>query len=226
MQDYEGKMNGKGYRFLKVAGDLLVLNLEFILCTALSLTILFFPSLFALVSLCKKEKESYVNPFKDFFIEMKKFMKRGLIYEAIFLPIYALCAYLLYLDYQLIQQGETAFLAWLGLVILIGFLIAITSSLIELPIFYAYFNEEKAWLGYQKAALITRKKVLLVITSWMIILTFLFIFYMFYPLVFFFGIALCCYILVSLSRSVYERLVIEEEKRKKEEQEEMSNYKS
>lgn len=42
MQDYEGKMNGKGYRFLKVAGDLLVLNLEFILCKALSLTILFF----------------------------------------------------------------------------------------------------------------------------------------------------------------------------------------
>ena len=61
MQDFEDKSNKKGYRFLKVAGDIFVLNLEFLLVSALSLTILFFPSLFALVNLLKSEKEELLE---------------------------------------------------------------------------------------------------------------------------------------------------------------------
>lgn len=217
MQDFDKKTNGKGYRFLKVLGDIFVLNIEFILVTCLSLTVLFFPALFALVELFKNEKTSYVNPFSDYFTLIKKHIKKGLKYWITFLPIYALLAYVLYLDYQLIRANENIMFAWMSLIIIIGILIALTSALIELPLFIAYFDDEKALDCFRKASLIARKKLLLVLSSWMCILSFAFVFYMFYPLIFFFGIGLMVYLVTIMSERIYEQLVREEKARLKEE---------
>ncbi len=213
MQDFEDKSNKKGYRFLKVAGDIFVLNLEFILVSALSLTILFFPSLFALVNLLKNEKESYINPFKDYFLLIKKYIKLGVKYWICFTPIYLVLSYLIYLDYQLIKGNENIMLAWLSLIICFGIVIALTSSIIELPLYITYFDNDKAFDSFQKASLIARKKILLIISSWMIILSFAFIFYMFFPLIFFFGIGLMIYLIVLMSSRVYETLEREEKDR-------------
>ena len=213
MQDFEDKSNKKGYRFLKVAGDIFVLNLEFILISALSLTILFFPSLFALVNLLKNEKESYINPFKDYFLLIKKYIKLGVKYWICFTPIYLVLSYLIYLDYQLIKENENIMLAWLSLIICFGIVIALTSSIIELPLYITYFDNDKAFDSFQKASLIARKKILLIISSWMIILSFAFIFYMFFPLIFFFGIGLMIYLIVLMSSRVYETLEREEKDR-------------
>ena len=213
MQDFEDKSNKKGYRFLKVAGDIFVLNLEFILVSALSLTILFFPSLFALVNLLKSEKGSYINPFKDYFLLIKKYMKLGIKYWICFIPIYLVLSYLIYLDYQLIKGNENIMLAWLSLIICLGIVIALTSSIIELPLYITYFDNDKAFDSFQKASLIARKKILLIISSWMIILSFAFIFYMFFPLIFFFGVALMIYLIVLMSSRVYETLEREEKDR-------------
>lgn len=217
MQDFDKKTNGKSYRFLKVLGDIFVLNIEFILVTCLSLTVLFFPALFALVELFKNEKTSYVNPFSDYFTLIKKHIKKGLKYWITFLPIYALLAYVLYLDYQLIRANENIMFAWMSLIIIIGILIALTSALIELPLFIAYFDDEKALDCFRKASLIARKKLLLVLSSWMCILSFAFVFYMFYPLIFFFGIGLMVYQVTIMSERIYEQLVREEKARLKEE---------
>lgn len=213
MQDFEDKSNKKGYRFLKVAGDIFVLNLEFLLVSALSLTILFFPSLFALVNLLKNEKESYINPFKDYFLLIKKYIKLGVKYWICFTPIYLVLSYLIYLDYQLIKGNENIMLAWLSLIICFGIVIALTSSIIELPLYITYFDNDKAFDSFQKASLIARKKILLIISSWMIILSFAFIFYMFFPLIFFFGIGLMIYLIVLMSSRVYETLEREEKDR-------------
>lgn len=213
MQDFEDKSNKKGYRFLKVAGDIFVLNLEFLLVSALSLTILFFPSLFALVNLLKNEKESYINPFKDYFLLIKKYIKLGVKYWICFTPIYLVLSYLIYLDYQLIKGNENIMLAWLNLIICFGIVIALTSSIIELPLYITYFDNDKAFDSFQKASLIARKKILLIISSWMIILSFAFIFYMFFPLIFFFGIGLMIYLIVLMSSRVYETLEREEKDR-------------
>ena len=213
MQDFEDKSNKKGYRFLKVAGDIFVLNLEFLLVSALSLTILFFPSLFALVNLLKNEKESYINPFKDYFLLIKKYIKLGVKYWICFTPIYLVLSYLIYLDYQLIKGNENIMLAWLSLIICFGIVIALTSSIIELPLYITYFDNDKAFDSFQKASLIARKKILLIISSWMIILSFAFIFYMFFPLIFFFGIGLMIYLIVLMSSRVYEILEREEKDR-------------
>ena len=213
MQDFEDKSNKKGYRFLKVAGDIFVLNSEFLLVSALSLTILFFPSLFALVNLLKNEKESYINPFKDYFLLIKKYIKLGVKYWICFTPIYLVLSYLIYLDYQLIKGNENIMLAWLSLIICFGIVIALTSSIIELPLYITYFDNDKAFDSFQKASLIARKKILLIISSWMIILSFAFIFYMFFPLIFFFGIGLMIYLIVLMSSRVYETLEREEKDR-------------
>ena len=213
MQDFEDKSNKKGYRFLKVTGDIFVLNLEFLLVSALSLTILFFPSLFALVNLLKNEKESYINPFKDYFLLIKKYIKLGVKYWICFTPIYLVLSYLIYLDYQLIKGNENIMLAWLSLIICFGIVIALTSSIIELPLYITYFDNDKAFDSFQKASLIARKKILLIISSWMIILSFAFIFYMFFPLIFFFGIGLMIYLIVLMSSRVYETLEREEKDR-------------
>lgn len=213
MQDFEDKSNKKGYRFLKVAGDIFILNLEFLLVSALSLTILFFPSLFALVNLLKNEKESYINPFKDYFLLIKKYIKLGVKYWICFTPIYLVLSYLIYLDYQLIKGNENIMLAWLSLIICFGIVIALTSSIIELPLYITYFDNDKAFDSFQKASLIARKKILLIISSWMIILSFAFIFYMFFPLIFFFGIGLMIYLIVLMSSRVYETLEREEKDR-------------
>lgn len=213
MQDFEDKSNKKGYRFLKVTGDIFVLNLEFILVSIFSLTILFFPSLFALVNILKDEKESYINPFKDYFLLIKKYIKLGIKYWLCFTPIYLILSYLIYLDYQLIRGNDNIMFAWFSLIICIGIVIALTSSIIELPLYIAYFDNDKAFDSFQKASLIARKKILLIISSWMIILSFAFVFYMFFPLIFFFGIGLMVYLIVLMSSRVYEQLVREEKDR-------------
>ena len=189
------------------------MNLEFLLVSALSLTILFFPSLFALVNLLKNEKESYINPFKDYFLLIKKYIKLGVKYWICFTPIYLVLSYLIYLDYQLIKGNENIMLAWLSLIICFGIVIALTSSIIELPLYITYFDNDKAFDSFQKASLIARKKILLIISSWMIILSFAFIFYMFFPLIFFFGIGLMIYLIVLMSSRVYETLEREEKDR-------------
>lgn len=213
MNNYEKQTNGKGYRFLKVLGDIFILNIEFLIVSILSLTLLFFPALFALVELFVKEKDSYVNPFKDYFFTIKKHLKNGINYWLVFAPIYGICAYLLYIDYQLINANEKIMFAWMSLIIIIGILIAITSALIELPMLIAYFGEDSAINNFRKASLIARKKILLVVSSWMCILSFCFVFYMYYPLVAFFGVGLMVYCVTLISRNVYEKLVYEEKER-------------
>ena len=94
-----------------------------------------------------------------------------------------------------------------------GIVIALTSSIIELPLYITYFDNNKAFDSFQKASLIARKKFLLIISSWMIILSFAFIFYMFFPLIFFFGVALMIYLIVLMSSRVYETLEREEKDR-------------
>ena len=61
MGDFERKMDSKGYRFLKIVADLFVVNFEFLFTVIFSLTFLFFPSLFALIELCKKEKVTFID---------------------------------------------------------------------------------------------------------------------------------------------------------------------
>lgn len=218
MSDYEKKSNNKGYRFLKVTGDIFVLNLEFIFTVILSLTFLFFPALFSLAEVLKNEKHSYANPFRDFFVLIKKHFRKGTIYWLIFLPLYALFSYLLYLDYQLIQNQTQLLFAWGSLILVIGIIIALTSAIMQLVNFVSYFEESSAWTAFQKASLIARKKFLLVLSTWMLVLSFVFIFYMFWPLIFFFGIGLMVYLSVCMSRNVYEKLRREEDERLKKEE--------
>ena len=108
MGDFERKMDSKGYRFLKIVADLFVVNFEFLFTVIFSLTFLFFPSLFALIELCKKEKETYVRPFKDYFELLKQNYSVGWKYWCVFTPIYALCIYSIYLSYQLIQSDSSS----------------------------------------------------------------------------------------------------------------------
>lgn len=132
-------------------------------------------------------------------------------------PLYALLVYVLYLDYQLIHANENVMVAWMSLIIIIGILIALTSTLIKLPLFISYFDDKKTLDCFRKASLIARKKLLLVLSSWMCILSFAFVFYMFYPLISFFGIGLMVYLVTRMSERVYEQLVREEKARLKEE---------
>ena len=61
MSDFERKMDSKGYRILKIIADLFILNFEFMITVIFSLTFLIFPSIFALVETCKREKETKVS---------------------------------------------------------------------------------------------------------------------------------------------------------------------
>ncbi len=140
-------------------------------------------------------------------------MKLGIKYWICFIPIYLVLSYLIYLDYQLIKGNENIMLAWLSLIICLGIVIALTSSIIELPLYITYFDNDKAFDSFQKASLIARKKIILITSSWMIILSFAFIFYMFFPLIFFFGVALMIYLIVLMSSRVYETLEQEEKDR-------------
>ncbi len=226
MPDSDKKFNSKGYRFLKVTGDIFVINLEFILTVCLSLTFLFFPALFSMNELFRKEKTSFVNPFKDFFLLIGKHFKTGWKYWLVFLPIYALFGYFLYLDYQLIRSDDNVTFAWLSLILSIGILLALTSAIIELSLYKAYFDkEESALLSFRKASLIARKKPLLVLSTWLLVLSFAFVFYLFYPLIFFFGIGLLSYLTVLMSSNVYEKLLREEDERIKQEQKEQRKEK-
>lgn len=215
MGDFERKMDSKGYRFLKIVADLFVVNFEFLFTVIFSLTFLLFPSLFALIELCKKEKETYVRPFKDYFELLKQNYSVGWKYWCVFTPIYALCIYSIYLSYQLIQSDSFPIMAWISVIVVVGILIALTSAIIHLALFRAYFGDETPMNGFKKASLIARKKIFLTATIWVTILIFAFVYYLFLPIVLILGFGILGYIIVSLADRFYCKLYREEQDRLK-----------
>ena len=73
MSDFERKMDSKGYRILKIIADLFILNFEFMITVIFSLTFLIFPSIFALVETCKREKETYETNWNKYSFDINRF---------------------------------------------------------------------------------------------------------------------------------------------------------
>ena len=73
MKSFEEKLNSPFYKYSKLAFDLLALNIIFILMSALSLFVLFFPGLISL----HKVMNNFVNnidekTYRTFFQEIKR----------------------------------------------------------------------------------------------------------------------------------------------------------
>ncbi len=220
MGDFEKKMDSKGYRILKTIADLFLVNLEFLFTVVFSLSFLFYPALFALVEFCKKEKETYVRPFKDYFLLVKTHYSVGWKYWCVFTPIYALLGYSIYLSYQLIINSNMSFMAWLSMVIVVGVVLVLTSAIFHLSLFRAYFGDEPALSGFRKASLVARKKIFITATIWVMLACFAFLYYLFLPLILIVGFGYIAYLVVSLADKTYSRLYREEQDRIKNENKE------
>lgn len=217
MSDFERKMDSKGYRILKIIADLFILNFEFMITVIFSLTFLIFPSIFALVETCKREKETYVRPFKDYFLSLKKNYSVGWRYWCVFTPIYGFLGYSIYLSYQLMLNSALPIMAILSMVVVIGILIALTCALIHLALLRSYFEDEKTLMGFKKACLIARKKVFLTLTLFITLAIFAFAYYMFWPIMLVVGYGIIAFIEVSIADRFYSQLYREEQDRIKKE---------
>lgn len=219
MADFEKKMDSKGYRILKTIADLFLVNIEFLFTVVISLSFLFYPALFALVEFCKKEKETYVRPFKDYFQLIRFHYSAGWKYWCVFTPIYAILGYSIYLSYQLIVSSDMSVLAWLSMIIVIGIVLVITSAIFHLSLFRAYFGDEEPLSGFRKASLVARKKIFITATIWVMLACTAFLYYLFLPLILIFGLGYVAFLIVSLADKTYSRLYREEQDRIKSEKE-------
>ena len=80
MKSFEQKLNSPFFKYSKLAFDILVLNIIFILISLLSLFVLFFPGLVSI----HKVMNNFVNnrdlpTYKTYFIEIKKICDHSLL---------------------------------------------------------------------------------------------------------------------------------------------------
>ena len=213
-QDFEKKTNSKAYVVLKMIADTVLLNLIFLLVSALSAFVLFFPALVALTTCMNKMiSYEYYNPFTTFFVELKEqwsFMWR---LEVLGMSILLALGGIGYLYYVYIVNYGYTWVIWLAIGIMSSFVVILLIILMHLLIFNEYFKDDTFFMMIRKSAVIARRKPLI---SFLLFVTFVANMVVTFLLPFlsifitFSGNAI---INLLICRNTYKNLSIEEEKR-------------
>lgn len=213
---FENKLNNKFFMVLKKIGDLIVLNLLFIVTTVLSLGLLFMPGLFSMSEVIR-DIDNFINPF-NYFKLLKKHFKIGLKFDLIFIVLSLASSYLIFINYQTLINNIEPLISLIGLIILVGFVICLITLFLHVIIFRVYFEDENKVIDIiKKSALIARKKIWVTITLWLCFLIVLFISYLYVFLLLIILISLMVYVNHLLAKRTYTTLKQEEEERIKNE---------
>ena len=213
-QDFEKKTNSRVFLFLKRIGDTLVLNLIFVLVSALSAFVLFFPGLVALTTcLNKMINYEYYNPFLSFFEEIKNqwsFMWRLEVLCMVTLAVLGGIGYLYYV--YIVNYGYT-WIIWAAIAIVVSVTIILIIVFLHLLIYNEYFKDDTFFMMIRKSALIARKKPLISLLMFLFLLCDAIATYIIPYISIFISFSLIVILNLLISQNTYKKIYLEEEKR-------------
>ena len=211
---FERRLNNPFFKYSKRFFDLIALNVIFLLVSALSLMVLFFPGLVSLHTIANKMiHDEEENPYKTFFVEIKNqwmFNWRievvGMIVVIITTAIYV--GDIIYKDYIIYD-----WIVWFSLVFTSAVLIVLVTLFINLMLFNSYFKSDTFFMMIRKSALISRTKIFRSILNVLILLSFVVILWIFPYIGILFSFSFYIYIVEAINRKMFTEMLIEEQKR-------------
>jgi len=210
---FERRLDNPFFKYSKRFFDLIALNIIFLLTSALSLLVLFFPGLISLHTVANNmihDKDE--NPYKTFFLEFKRqwmFMWRvellGMALLIIFGGIIA---------GDIIYKDKIAYdlIVWFSLIFCSAVLIVLVTLFINLMIFNSYFKNDTFGMMIKKTALITRKKIFRSILNLLILISFVVVLWIVPYIIPFISFSFFIYIVEAINRKMFTELLLEDQK--------------
>lgn len=208
---FERLLNSKYYRFLRTLLYLLILNIVFCFVSVLSLFVLFFPGLIVLHSLIHKmQDDNEINPFLDFFREIKRQWSFAWRLEVLGMSIILIYGVLIYFYALYITNYQYDWFIFIPIIFLGVLLLVLTSILIELLMYNNYIDDDTFKMMILKSALIARKKFGFTILNLLILLAFVAALFFFPYIIPFISFAFYIYIVEAMNRKTLTKLFHEE----------------
>ena len=212
--NFERKLNRPFFKYSKRFFDLIVINIIFIVVSALSLLVLFFPGLISLHTIANNMiHDEEENPYKTFFVEFKKqwmFMWRM---ELLCMSIMLIIGAIITFDIIYMNKVRYDWIVWFSLIFASTVGLVLISIFLNLMIFNSYFKNDTFKMMIKKSALITFKKIFKSILNVLILASFAIVLWIVPYIIPFFSFSFYIYIIEAINRKSFTELYIEESKR-------------
>ncbi|MBQ9266077.1 MAG: hypothetical protein IJ186_03325 [Bacilli bacterium] len=213
-KSFEQKLNSPFYKYSKRVVDLVALNIIFILMSALSLMVLFFPGLVALHTVIfNMVHEKDIPPYKTFFLEIKEEWSFCWRLEVLGMSVLLITGTLIYFDLVYIRATEYNLIAWFSLVFVISVFIILFIVYENLIVFNNYFKDDTFKMMIKKSALISLKRKWMSVLNLIIFIVFGVTLFIFPYIIPFISFTAYIYIVETLSRKRFTEIAVEENER-------------
>lgn len=214
MKSFEEKLNSPFYKYSKLAFDLLALNIIFILMSALSLFILFFPGLISL----HKVMNNFVNnidekTYQTFFQEIKRQWSFSWRVSILCWIIIIVLGVIAYVDISIIVNTNQSYLGYGSLIIVVPTFLVLTSIFVNLMLYNNYYDDDTFKVMLKKSSLITLKKKLLTFLNLIIFICFVVLLFFFPFLIPFISFSLYIYIVEAINKKAFIKIANQEKER-------------
>ncbi len=214
MKSFEEKLNSPFYKYSKLAFDLLALNIIFILMSALSLFVLFFPGLISL----HKVMNNFVNDidektYRTFFQEIKRQWSFSWRVSILCWIIIIVLGVIAYVDISIIVNTNQSYLGYGSLIIVVPTFLVLTSIFVNLMLYNNYYDDDTFKVMLKKSSLITLKKKLLTFLNLIIFICFAVLLFFFPFLIPFISFSLYIYIVEAINKKAFIEIANQEKER-------------
>ena len=214
MKSFEQKLNSPFFKYSKLAFDILVLNIIFILISVLSLFVLFFPGLVSI----HKVMNNFVNnrdlpTYKTYFLEIKKQWSFTWRLSLLGWTIILILGALVYLDISIIINTAQSYIGYGSLIIIIPVILVFVSILVNLMLYNNYYDDDTFKMMIKKSALITLKKKLLTFLNIIIFVCFVVLLFFFPVLLPFISFSLYIYLVEIINKKAFIEISNQEKER-------------
>lgn len=214
MKSFEEKLNSPFYKYSKLAFDLLALNIIFILMSALSLFVLFFPGLISL----HKVMNNFVNnidekTYRTFFQEIKRQWSFSWRVSILCWIIIIVLGVIAYVDISIIVNTNQSYLGYGSLIIVVPTFLVLTSIFVNLMLYNNYYDDDTFKVMLKKSSLITLKKKLLTFLNLIIFICFAVLLFFFPFLIPFISFSLYIYIVEAINKKAFIEIANQEKER-------------
>lgn len=211
---FERRLNNPFFKYSKRFIDLIALNIIFILVSALSLLVLFFPGLVSLHTIANNMIHDVdENPYKTFFVEIKRqwsFMWRM---EVLCMSVVIIVGAIVAGDIIYKEQIAYDLIVWFSLIFVSAVSFVLITIYLNLMIFNNYMKNDTFWMMIKKSALITFKKIGWSLLNVAILASFVIVMWIIPYIIPFLSFSFYIYIIEAINRKTYTQIKIEEEKR-------------
>lgn len=212
---FERKLNSPFFKYSKRMFDLILVNMLFLVVSALSALVLFVPGLVSLHTITYRMVNNIDdrNVFYVFFKEIKEQWSFSWRLEVLTMVVLALTGVLFYFDITyLLNTGIDVFVI-LSMAFVGAFLIVLISIFINLMVFNNYIKDDTFWMMIKKSSLIARKHFKLTFLNMLIFAAFVTLGVFLTYITPFISFSIFIYIVEAMSRKTFTQIALEEEER-------------